>query len=1270
MISEKLFFRTRIEQTEVRFGVLSASRKFLCDFNQTSIGVRYPFLASQDERHVFTVFDTFSLSVLLFFCVTLSELYQDKRLKTEEFLWSLGVSNSEQMISWYICQVVQAMIWSAINLVHILPQTMTMSTNIVFLWFLYVLVFLSTAIFALFCNKFVRGTMSYLFAITQMIMIWLFLYVWSTLELPLPNSQALRNIILIHPVAQSRNVFMLTQAAEFSHVGLSMSSLTTSFNREEKDFFGNGLETLLLLLLVSVVCSILFLINFQYFWDLALEPILRRKKLDNINGSSQCYQDIEMTTEAPPVVEVDKLSMAYPNGFQALANVSFSIYPGEIVGLLGKNGAGKSTTMNIIAGFYEATAGCVKVGGIDLKYDRTKALNNLSFCPQDDRFFYRLTVLEHLRLVCLLKNASYERSRADYLLKFLNLSDKQHSKPRNISGGQKRRVCIAMAYIANSPLIILDEPTSAVDAATRKTLWSFFQAQQKSNPEQAVILCTHFMQEADVLSQRIAIIAEGQLRAIGSSTYLKSLFGVGYTFTYEKRNANVVRSIVTKVCPDAKFPQTEDSASFQVPMEQAGQLPEILSNLDNSGIEYSFNAATLENVFVALSTNLYQNELVTGNGNEQDQVDQTTLGAEIANFATQSDQRNSFISWLIQQSIFSFYVDFLRIFVENWMFFVIFTIIFLAFPQLVMLLCTLDASLFTNEDLFDHGNISVTPSTFSDDPKVAIFGNVPASLLQQVERALRDNEMEPVTDRSLSEMVSDYEEKPLDVINTYPFFLNYSSDSEVFDCLVNNHFDSSLLFCMSFLFNIYYKSEFSTHIPLKVGVTYYPKPESNDTSYYWQPEPEDENESEKQCKGWMFYYLMCIVYFCLLFFIVRVESARNEIGLTSFYRANGAHPMFSFAYRVATLFFITFVYFFVILLMTEEVPYYFDPDKGNLTLPNYSMVGSLLLFSLTFTCFAVLLAKFIRSVIMQLFLTLILGILYLILFQSDLRDEMIDFSKWFYLLKVPGYVIPVGPIGLLLAFDETQVDTANITWAIQFLVFFPLILLIESMLMRIGVNFISNAINSSSRNSGERNDNSTLAICARNIYHTYFQFEIALCCCCKNNKFSLFKFTKALKGMNLNIKQGECYALLGVNGAGKSTMFEILTGGNRLQEGSIRIFGKSVHSNPLGVLKDIGYCSQLDKVPTYLKAATVVELFGYLRGLSSAQVYEQMGYMCRILDVGQHMHKFLGGCSGGTKRKVSTMVAFIGFPKLIILDESTTGMFLSYLKVYQFKIAF
>lgn len=198
---------------------------------------------------------------------------------------------------------------------------------------------------------------------------------------------------------------------------------------------------------------------------------------------------------------------------RALKGVSFDIQPGEFFGLLGPNGAGKSTLINIAAGLVRSTAGQVTVLGHDVRTAFRRARQSLGVVPQEivyDPFF---SVRDMLRIQAGYYGCGREVwDWADYLLDRLELTDKRDATMRQLSGGMKRRVLIAQALVHKPPVVILDEPTAGVDVELRRTLWAFTRELHAAG--HTIVLTTHYLEEAEALCERLAIINRGELLAL------------------------------------------------------------------------------------------------------------------------------------------------------------------------------------------------------------------------------------------------------------------------------------------------------------------------------------------------------------------------------------------------------------------------------------------------------------------------------------------------------------------------------------------------------------------------------------------------------------------------------------------------------------------------------------------------------------------------------------------------------------------------------------
>ena len=216
-----------------------------------------------------------------------------------------------------------------------------------------------------------------------------------------------------------------------------------------------------------------------------------------------------------PAISFQSVSKTYPTprgSFQALDGVSFDIQEGEFFGLLGPNGAGKTTLISILAGLVRASSGQVRVHGHDVRADYAQARRKLGIVPQELVFDPFFTVREALRIQSGYFGVKNNDAWIDELLENLGLADKGRSNMRQLSGGMKRRVLVAQALVHRPPVIVLDEPTAGVDVELRQTLWQFIARLNRQG--HTVLLTTHYLEEAEALCSRIAMLKTGRVVAL------------------------------------------------------------------------------------------------------------------------------------------------------------------------------------------------------------------------------------------------------------------------------------------------------------------------------------------------------------------------------------------------------------------------------------------------------------------------------------------------------------------------------------------------------------------------------------------------------------------------------------------------------------------------------------------------------------------------------------------------------------------------------------
>jgi lipooligosaccharide transport system ATP-binding protein len=222
----------------------------------------------------------------------------------------------------------------------------------------------------------------------------------------------------------------------------------------------------------------------------------------------------------PYPLRVTHLTKRYrvPSGgwLEAVADVSFEVGAGECFGLLGPNGAGKTTAIHCISGFYPATSGKVLIGGLDVHLDPKRARQILGVCAQDETLDTDFRVFDQLvRYATFFRIPVAEGARrAHALLKRFAIEDKAREQVESLSGGMKRRLQVARALISEPKLLVLDEPTTGLDPEMRRVLWEILMTERTAGV--AILLCTHYMEEAQRLCDRVGIMANGRILDLDS----------------------------------------------------------------------------------------------------------------------------------------------------------------------------------------------------------------------------------------------------------------------------------------------------------------------------------------------------------------------------------------------------------------------------------------------------------------------------------------------------------------------------------------------------------------------------------------------------------------------------------------------------------------------------------------------------------------------------------------------------------------------------------
>ncbi|KAH9502480.1 ATP-binding cassette sub- A member 12 [Bulinus truncatus] len=336
--------------------------------------------------------------------------------------------------------------------------------------------------------------------------------------------------------------------------------------------------------------------------------------------------------EAPPNglrvgIAIQNISKTYNNNKKAIVSLSVNIYENQITTLLGHNGAAKTTTIKIISGVIKPTSGHVILNGQEAGSSKT----SLGLCPQYNALFDYLTVEQHMEFYSGIKS-NHDRveklAEINRLLKDVDLWHARNVPVKNLSYGMKRRLCVALAFVGGSKTIILDEPTSGVDPHARKNIWNLI---TRNRPGRTILLSTHHLDEADFLSDRIAVMHQGKLLCCGSPSFLKWSIGGGYSLTIVKKETDssndndepqetadlktkstdaAILDFIQSLCPsatlveqvgsDLTFNLPKNPDSIQVPFHQFfRQLDQSVEQLYIAS--YGVSDTSLEEVFLKLT---------------------------------------------------------------------------------------------------------------------------------------------------------------------------------------------------------------------------------------------------------------------------------------------------------------------------------------------------------------------------------------------------------------------------------------------------------------------------------------------------------------------------------------------------------------------------------------------------------------------------------------------------------------------------------------------
>jgi ABC-2 type transport system ATP-binding protein len=307
-------------------------------------------------------------------------------------------------------------------------------------------------------------------------------------------------------------------------------------------------------------------------------------------------------TELPNGIEVEGLVREFKGGVRAVDGIDLRVEPGEIYGFLGPNGAGKSTTVLMLTTLLPPTAGTARVGGHDIVAAGARVRESIGAALQEAALDPLLTGRDHMRLQTALQGVprAERRARGDELLERLGLTDAADRKVRGYSGGMKRRLDLALALVHRPRILFLDEPTTGLDPQSRADLWDEVARLARAEGV-TVFLTTQYLEEADVLADRIAIIDHGRIVARGTPAALKAEIGRPSleVLPAQRDERDAVASVLERFGTPVKAPAGAAAVRLRGGADDIADVVRALDAEDLALADFRLHAPTLDDVFLA-----------------------------------------------------------------------------------------------------------------------------------------------------------------------------------------------------------------------------------------------------------------------------------------------------------------------------------------------------------------------------------------------------------------------------------------------------------------------------------------------------------------------------------------------------------------------------------------------------------------------------------------------------------------------------------------------
>uniref|UniRef100_A0A3Q0T5N5 Cholesterol transporter ABCA5 n=1 Tax=Amphilophus citrinellus TaxID=61819 RepID=A0A3Q0T5N5_AMPCI len=976
-----------------------------------------------------------------------------------------------------------------------------------------------------------------------------------------------------------------------------------------------------------------------------------------VNGALSGDESVEPVSpefrgkEAIRINNIQKVYKEKDNIVEALRGLTFDIYEGQITALLGHSGAGKSTLMNILCGICPPTNGTATIYGSPVSEiaDASEMKQLVGICPQFNIIFDVLTVEEHLRIFAAIKGIPRADTDAEVskVLKDLDLEKIMTAQAKNLSGGQKRKLSVGIAILGDPKILLLDEPTAGMDPCSRHQVWSLLKSRRAGR---VTVLSTHYMDEADILADRKAVISQGQLKCVGSSLYLKIKCGVGYHLRMsinEGSDAEKITSLVKQHVPKAKLSQQHEAElTFTLPFESMDTFPGLFSELDSQPIlgiiNYGVSMTTLEDVFLRLEAEAEVDQAdysVFNREQAEDECDNASLDDTDLRLLTFSDTKSDAVTghalWRQQFSTVA-WLHMLNMRRERKAF--IYTLaLFLVFVSAVLVL-----SLAT-------GNIQI----HSPDRQF-----LPIYLLKR-NQAPRRYATSLLVQNSSGSDISDF----IHNLESQDIKVEMMKQSDYMVAAPHSAAINVSGSHKGFRYSVAFNSTTVHSLPMAVNILSNALLRGLNGTGQIRTWTKPFDYQIPDATSYALVYIEAIVLGMLAAgmpaYFAMDHTRDRELKCRSTLHISGLVPSAYWCGQAA----VDLPFYYLILSCMISVLFSFHTGNlltsGNLTavLCTVGFAPAMILFTYVFS-FGFTRVQSNRdffSVISMMVCVVSASVVQLSFVNNNpgltrtLHNILCFFNPLYPLMGCLNCITKVGPylqcIILLLLLCWLEIYYRGRTKTDQLCRISPKSKPRVERNLEEGLNEDEDVQMEKARVKealSSRSCEEKPVVVVSNLKKQYKG---------RREGFSLNKKrTLATKNVSFCVRKGEVLGLLGPNGAGKSTIMHMLSGDTDPTEGQV-LMGD--YSTPL---EHVGYCPQVNPLWPRVTLQEHLEIYGAIKGLKGEDMPGIIKRVVNALELKDHLNKQAKTLSAGLKRKLSFALSMIGNPQIVLLDEPSSGM--------------